>query len=92
MSVWLLRAPVIPMDRFRPNLALRGLKAYDEDFISTISIGAADWPAFVKPCARCLIPAIDQTSGACGAKWPNEPLDTKVGCRANRGVAGGLTF
>ncbi|WP_144160613.1 MOSC domain-containing protein [Paraburkholderia sp. BCC1885] len=87
-------APALPMDRFRPNLVLSGLEAYDEDFLNTISIGAdgAIVLRLVKPCARCPIPTIDQATGTRDSTWPNEPLDTMAVYRANRLVDGGLTF
>lgn len=84
-------APPIPMDRFRPNIVLDGLDAFEEDFIDTISIGGVVL-RLVKPCARCPITTVDQTKGAPDPAWPNEPLDTLFGWRANPRVDGGLTF
>jgi uncharacterized protein YcbX len=88
-------APALPMNRFRPNLVLSGLEAYEEDFIDTISFG--DGPQalqikLVKPCARCPVPGIDQRSGLRDPQWPNEPLDTMAAYRANQRVGGGLCF
>jgi len=87
-------APALPMNRFRPNLVLSGLDAYEEDYVDTLTIGAGDNPVvlrLVKPCARCPIPGIDQSSGLINAQWPHEPLDTMATYRANERV-GGLTF
>jgi len=56
-----LPAP-IPMERFRPNIVLRGLPAWAEDHIDTLSLGAVTL-RLVKPCTRCAIPSIDQQSG-----------------------------
>lgn len=53
----------IPMERFRPNIVLRGLPAWDEDRIDTLALGAVTL-RLVKPCTRCTIPSIDQQSGA----------------------------
>jgi hypothetical protein len=50
------------MQRFRPNLVLAGLDAYEEDYIDTIRIGAVALRS-VKPCARCSVPGVDPASG-----------------------------
>lgn len=52
----------VPMDRFRPNLVLRGLPAWAEDRIDTLAFGAVTL-RLVKPCTRCTIPSIDQETG-----------------------------
>ena len=52
----------IPMNRFRPNIVLRGLPAWAEDQIDSIVIGAVTL-RLVKPCTRCVIPSIDQQTG-----------------------------
>ena len=58
-----LRLPQrIPMERFRPNIVLRGLPAWAEDHIDTLCFGAVTL-RLVKPCTRCAIPSIDQQSG-----------------------------
>lgn len=88
-------APVIPMQRFRPNIVIAGLAAYEEDYIDTLTIGEADKAVIlklVKPCVRCAIPGIDQCTGLRDPDWPEEPLDTMAGYRATARVGGGLTF
>jgi uncharacterized protein len=52
----------IPIERFRPNLVLKGLPAWAEDRIDTLTIGAVTL-RLVKPCTRCAIPSIDQRTG-----------------------------
>ena len=52
----------VPMDRFRPNLVIRGADAHAEDSWRRIRIGAAE-VSLVKPCSRCAIPGIDQQTG-----------------------------
>jgi uncharacterized protein len=84
-------ATAIPMTRFRPNIVLSGLDAFEEDFIDTLSLGDITL-RMAKPCARCPITTIDQTSGERDPHWPHEPLDTMAGWRANPRVDGGLTF
>jgi uncharacterized protein YcbX len=50
------------MQRFRPNLVLAGIEAYEEDYIDTIRIGEVTLRA-VKPCARCSVPGVDPATG-----------------------------
>jgi uncharacterized protein len=52
----------IPMERFRPNIVVRGIPAWAEDRIDTLTIGDLQLK-LVKPCTRCKIPSIDQRSG-----------------------------
>ncbi|MGS0897002.1 MOSC domain-containing protein [Burkholderia stagnalis] len=86
-------APPLPMDRFRPNLVLSGVDAYDEDHIDTLSAtGSGVTLRLVKPCARCPIPTIDQASGVRDPVWGNEPLDTLATYRSDPRVDGGVTF
>ena len=91
-------APSIPMNRFRPNLVLAGLDAYEEDYTEHVTIvphkavGAAVQLNLVKPCARCPIPTLDQATGAPHPDWPNEPLDTMGTYRGNARLGGALTF
>ncbi len=60
----------LPMNRFRPNLVVDGIGAFEEDYAETLSIGAAAIKP-VKPCPRCPIPSIDQATGVPGP----DPLD-----------------
>lgn len=60
----------LPMDRFRPNIVLGDTGPFDEDRL--LSLSGADFILKpVKPCPRCPIPSIDQTSGERGP----DPLD-----------------
>ena len=52
----------VDMQRFRPNLVLAGIEAYEEDYAGTIRIGGLELRA-VKPCARCSVPGVDPASG-----------------------------
>jgi uncharacterized protein YcbX len=49
----------VPMNRFRPNIVIDGVGAFEEDYIDTISIGDTVIK-LVKPCGRCEIPNTDQ--------------------------------
>jgi len=78
------RSP-LPMNRFRPNLVVDGLEAFEEDFVESFS--AKDLALRpVKPCARCPIPAIDQSTGIPGP----DPLDILQTYRANPRMEGAV--
>jgi uncharacterized protein YcbX len=75
----------LPMDRFRPNLVITGLEAFEEDYTASLSTGAAEIRP-VKPCARCPIPSIDQATGVPGP----DPLDILQTYRANPRMDGAV--
>ena len=52
----------VDMARFRANIVLAGLEAYDEDYLKQLRIGDAVVRA-VKPCARCSVPGVDPATG-----------------------------
>jgi uncharacterized protein YcbX len=88
-------ALAIPMNRFRPNLVVTGLDAYEEDYVDTFYGDAGDGGValrVVKPCSRCPMPTIDQATGAPDPGWPNEPTDTLSTYRASPVLDGALTF
>jgi len=60
----------IPMNRFRPNLVVDGIDAFEEDYVETFGAGAALLKP-VKPCPRCPMPSVDQATGVPGP----DPLD-----------------
>ena len=76
----------LPMNRFRPNLVLDGVEAYDEDHLATIRIAGVEL-RLVKPCVRCQITTTDQATALVGV----EPLATLAGYRNNPRL-GGVTF
>ena len=80
-------ASAMPMNRFRPNIVIDGLPAWDEDHIDTIVIGELQLK-LVKPCVRCEVTTTDQASGA---RLSDEPLHTLGGFRNNASF-GGVTF
>lgn len=71
----------LPMDRFRPNLVVRGLPAWDEDDWRTMeTVARADRAlslAVKKPCSRCNTTTVDQQSARRGI----EPLRALAGFR-----------
>jgi uncharacterized protein YcbX len=77
----------LPMNRFRPNIVIDGVGAFEEDHASEIRIGNAILKP-VKPCPRCPVPSIDQATGIRGP----DPLDILRTYRVNPIVDGGITF
>ncbi len=65
-----LEAPV-PMNRFRPNIVVRGAGPYAEDGWLKLRIGSMEFTA-IKGCARCVITTVDQLTAVAG----KEPLQT----------------
>lgn len=80
------RAP-LPMDRFRPNIVVNGIEAFEEDYAESIDVDGAILKP-VKPCPRCPIPSVDQATGQVGP----DPLDILRSYRADPKVDGGITF
>ncbi len=80
-------ASAMLMNRFRPNVVIDGLPAWDEDHVDTIVIGEVELK-LVKPCVRCEVTTTDQTSGA---RLSDEPLNTLASFRNNPDL-GGVTF
>ena len=64
----------VSMDRFRPNIVLRGGEAFVEDRMRAFQVGDIQFRG-VKPCARCVIPTIDPDT-AIGGKEPTRTLAT----------------
>ena len=63
--------PALPMNRFRPNVVVDGLDAYDEDHVDTLTVGEVVL-RMVKPCVRCQVTTTDQETAVVG----REPLPT----------------
>lgn len=77
----------MPMNRFRPNIVLEGLPAWDEDHVEVLSVGGVVM-RLVKPCVRCQVTTTDQASGS---RLSEEPLNT-LGRFRNNPDFGGVTF
>jgi uncharacterized protein YcbX len=78
----------LPMNRFRPNIVLDDLPAYDEDHLDTLAIGEVVL-RMVKRCIRCQVTTTDQDTAVVG----REPLPTLAGYRYDErleGVAFGM--
>jgi len=61
----------IPMNRFRPNVVIKGCDPYAEDTWNKIRVGSVEL-TIVKPCARCEVTTIDKDTLA----RSKEPLKT----------------
>lgn len=77
----------IPMNRFRPNLVIEGMEAFEEDYAEAFQLGEAVLKP-VKPCPRCPMPSIDQATGEVGP----DPLDIMQSYRAKPELEGALCF
>jgi len=74
----------LPMNRFRPNVVVKGCESFAEDTWSRIRIGEVEM-AIVKPCARCVVTTIDKETLA----KSKEPLKTLASYRTQ---ASGAVF
>ncbi len=61
----------VPMNRFRPNLVIKGCESFAEDAWKKIKIGDILFDV-AKACSRCSIPGVEQATGEQG----KEPLTT----------------
>lgn len=81
----------VGIERFRPNIVLAGLEAYDEDRVELLHVRTGEGEARlqpVKPCTRCPIPDIDPAT----AESSPEVGDTLRTYRADPRVDGAITF
>lgn len=77
----------LPMNRFRPNLVIDGIEAFEEDYAAALRLGESVLKP-VKPCSRCNIPAVDQASGVPGP----DPLEILQTYRAKPELDGAICF
>jgi uncharacterized protein YcbX len=73
-------AEPVPMNRFRPNLVVRGCEPYAEDTWNEIRVGRLPFHV-VKPCSRCVTTTVNQLTGEKGS----EPLKTLATYRERDG-------
>ncbi len=84
----------LPVERFRPNVLISGLPAYEEDFIRTLTTADDGMPQvkleLVKPCTRCSIPGLNHESGRQESTDPTAQLATFRYLSAVQGAALGM--
>jgi uncharacterized protein len=74
----------LPPNRFRANILIDGIEAYEEDLVQTLthSSGQANTSTeettleVVSKCVRCNVPSVDQESGEVQLEAPTALLDT----------------
>ena len=76
----------IGIERFRPNIVLAEVDAFEEDYTERLTVDGAELRV-VKPCVRCTVPNVDPLTG----QPSTEPGDTLAVFRDNA-QAGGVTF
>jgi len=76
----------ITMARFRANIVLDGLAAFEEDYAASLRVnGISIRP--VKPCARCTVPGVDPATGVAASEVPDVLASFR---RTERGVLFGV--
>jgi uncharacterized protein YcbX len=74
----------LPMNRFRPNIVVDGLEAFEEDTIAELTRGDIALRP-VKPCTRCVITTTNQETGE---RTGDDPLRTLRAYRLDRQLKG----
>ena len=81
----------VPMNRFRPNIVIDGIDAFEEEYAESLTVGEADQAIClrpIKPCPRCPMPAVNQITAQVGAN----PVDVLQTYRTNAMLDGAVTF
>jgi uncharacterized protein YcbX len=65
----------VPMDRFRANVVVGGLAAYEEDDVERLSSDEVEL-LFVTACERCVMTTTDQQTGVRANKEPIKTLSS----------------
>jgi len=65
----------IKMERFRPNIVVKGEEAFGEDSWKNFQISGLHFKG-IKPCSRCIMITIDPLTGLAKSKEPLKTLST----------------
>ena len=79
------------MNRFRPNIVIDGIDAFEEEYTESFSMDEAGQVIClkpIKPCPRCPMPAVDQITAHVG----DNPVDVLQTYRSNAMLDGAVTF
>ncbi len=77
----------VTMDRFRPNIVLRGLAPFEEDRLVSLQYTDGRYALELrKPCSRCAITSIDQVTGEVVVS--REPLRTLMAMKTQPELPG----
>ena len=68
-------ADAVSMDRFRPNVVVNGMAAWSEDWWTKVTVNGVILHA-VKPCDRCKVPTIEQSTGVLSGPEPTQTMKT----------------
>src|SRR5204863_2038245 len=68
-------AAPLPMQRFRPNIVVRGGEPYAEDAWRVFNVGTIGFE-WIRPCTRCAITTTDHITGERPSKEPLRTLAT----------------
>lgn len=80
-----LKTPVT-MERFRPNIVLEGIDAFEEDYVKELRIDGVRL-CLVKQCVRCTVPGVDPQTGE---QSPEVPDTLATFRRSDQGVTFGV--
>ena len=86
-----LKLTAVPMNRFRPNIVIDGIAAFEEEYAESFSIDEAGQTIClkpIKPCPRCPMPAVNQLT----AHVEDNPVDVLQTYRSNAMLDGAVTF
>jgi uncharacterized protein YcbX len=77
----------VPVDRFRPNIVISGIEAYEEDHLERLESASVSL-RLVKPCSRCQVVDTDQATG----EARGDLLMTLSAYRANPRLGGAVSL
>ena len=86
-----LKLTAVPMNRFRPNIVIDGIAAFEEEYAESFSMDEAGQTIClksIKPCPRCPMPAVNQLT----AHVEDNPVDVLQTYRSNAMLDGAVTF